>query len=323
MLALMVCLVAAATVAPTALAHAATQVPRNKLRVTPVKTELSVRPGETVDQVIIVQNQGLRAFHLTVSVSDYLTTSDGSFVYSRGSEPTYSCAQWIHLGDTSMTLAPGAVVRYPVRLAVPRNAEPGGKNAAVIFAMSTGPPDQSDVGINGRIASQMLVTVGGNELREEGVVGELSISKSPMSRDVESQIAFQNRGNVHLNVEQEVVYTNFMGQVVGKYAEPAVTVLPTSDRTLMGRWTAPYVGWFTAQSTVRYGMDASQTNRIISPDPVSFWVVSPEAIVVAALAVIALIIAMSAVWWIVVNRHRHVEVIDAHAPPTPRRPQER
>ena len=302
----------------------AATAPPNKLRVTPIKTELSVRPGETVEEEIILQNQGPGAFRVGVSVQDYVTTADGSYVFAKGtgnaSEDSFSCARWIQTGETTLTLVPGSIVRYPVKVVVPRNAEPGGKNAAVIFTMLGPQSGDAGVGISGRIASQYLVTVSGKELREEARVGDLSITKPLMSRSVASQIPFTNGGNVHLNVAQEIRYTNVFGQVVGAYAQPAVTVLPVSDRVLSGEWTAPYLGWFQARAVVRYGSDQSHPNRVYSPDPVSFWVLSPEALTIGIIALAVVVAVVSVLWRMWVRRPERNAVSDGDELPIPRPP---
>jgi hypothetical protein len=275
--------------------------PSHSLRVSPVKVELTLDPGETARQTAKVQNQGDTTFTVNVDVADYSVLPDASFVFSDPGHESYSCAKWISIGPRYFRLVPGEVREYPIDVRVPLNAEPGGNYGCVLFSVTSNAP-KAGLTLNGRVGSLFLLTVSGAEPREEGVVGAFSVRKPLLSRQTDSQLTFVNKGNVHLNVIQTVAYTNFLGLPVGKVVSAPVTVLPGSKRYLQSRWMAPYFGWFEARSSVNYGPRLDTYNAWAESSKVAFWVVSPEAIAVVALFVI--VVASAAAGGVAWSRRR-------------------
>lgn len=254
--------------------------PQQRFRVGPVKLEVTAAPGETVTPTIRVSGAGTMPLDIGVRLTDYYIRPDGTFVFSAPGHESYSCATWVTLPQESFQLRPGGVHDYPIAIRIPDNAEPGGHFASVVFSSTGKAPDASGVNVNVGIATVLLVTVTGGDVRRGGDVRDFAVSRSPLGRAIKSELLFENNGNVHVSVIEEVTFTNIYGDTVGKVKMDPETILPDARRYLRSTWTAPHFGWFTARATVRWGPDIVTYNVQRSSEAIGFLVVSPEALMV-------------------------------------------
>jgi hypothetical protein len=260
-----------------------------KLRVSPVKIEITTDPGETATRTIQLANQGTVPFTVRVQLSDYYVRPDGTFVFTPPGHASYSCAAWMKVPFDKIDLAPHEIRDYPMVLEVPKEVEPGEHHSSVLFSLSTNDAQSSGLQVNGRVGTLVLVKVRGGEESELGEVGSLVVRRKMLSRRVESTLPFRVKGNVHLNVIEDLTVFNILGREVGRVTGSPETVLPGSTRLLPATWTAPYFGYFTARAHVRYGPSLAAFNYGSSAPAVSFWVVTPEAIAAIGLFAIVLI----------------------------------
>jgi hypothetical protein len=253
--------------------------PVRTFRVEPVKLEITAAPGETATRTIRVTNHGNVPLDATVSISDYLVRPDSSFVFSAPGHESYSCASWITLPRAAAPLLPGEGREYPITIRIPSGAEPGGHYACVLFTATQGAPTGSGVGISVGIGTLALVTVTSGPIRRSGEISDFSVPNALLSRNVDARVLFQNTGNVHVSVLQEVVFTDVFGRVVGRVSnkEPA-TILPGTQRYMSERWVGPHLGWFNARAVLRYGPDIVTYDRQLASESIGFLIVSPESL---------------------------------------------
>lgn len=299
-----VCLLSAVAIAFALLAApgTATAKPERKtFMVSPVKVEITAKPGETKRRTLQLVNQGDETMTVARSTMDYWIRPDNSFVFSKPAGKSYSAATWIQ-HDHPNTLEPGQIHECPLVVKVPEDAEPGDHYAAALFTAAGTDPAKTGTKIDGQIASVILVTVAGPTDSKADIL-DFDVRKAGLfSRDIDTDLLFSDRGNVHVNTLDHVVFKNMFGKPIGNISQGALTVLPNSERRMQTRWTAPFIGVFKAQATVNYGPNLYTFDKKLSSREVTFWVVSPEAIAV----LLGCIAAAGVLFYLdVVRRRRH------------------
>jgi hypothetical protein len=259
----------------------------------PGRTEIVLKPGETVVQQISVSNRisDNRTFSLTVE--DVTGTTDGSEavrLVGEGNGP-YSIKEFISIPDTSLQLELGERARIPVTVSVPPNVEPGGYYGSILVStvqddgLSNG--QQTRQPIVARIGSLFFIRVEG-EAFIEGETVEIDTLGSKWwfeEGPIDFGILFENTGSVHLNPAAEISISNLMGEEVGYLEIEPWFVLPNSLRTREFSWDREFLlGRYTVTAQVERGYD-----DIVDTVTVAFWVL-PWRIVGSTFLVIFLLL---------------------------------
>ena len=242
----------------------------------PGRTEIEVKPGETVIQEISVTNRisGDRTFML--EVEDITGSKDGSSAVSlTGKERgPYSIADYISFPKDTFTLELGERARIPVTITVPPDAEPGGYYGSVL--VSTVRVGESGEGVAprspiiARVGSLFFLRVQGEAI-VEGKTLDLSLingkwwyEKGP----VELGILYENTGSVHVNPYGELSITNMFGEEVGFIELEPWFVLPKSLRVREITWDREFLlGRYTVNARINRGYE-----DVVDEVSVSFWV---------------------------------------------------
>ncbi len=222
---------------------------------------------------------------------------DGMFLPPESSGDGSTLAEWITLGETTVTIPAERTFDIPFSLNVPSDAAPGGHFAA--FTVSTRPPESVAGATALRtaqvVSSLFFVRVAG-EVREEAAVREFRSEQRFLTRpEVTFSLRVENLGNVHVRPQGDITITNMWGQERGvvpinRYSHFG-NVLPDSIRKFSfswrGEWSLSDIGRYKAIVTLAYG----ESERRFITSTTYFWVV-PVVPVTVALAVIIGLVAI-------------------------------
>lgn len=259
----------------------------------PGRSEITVSPGETVIQEIVVTNRisPNRVFNL--EVEDITGSSDGSkAVTLSGSERgPYSIRDYVSFPEKSFTLGLGERARIPVTITIPADAEPGGFYGSVLVSTDRSPEEEEEnvsrSPIIARIGSLLFVRVRGDaeiggQTKSVSVVGDkwwFETGPVPLS------IAYENTGSVHVNPYGEVSIKNMFGEEVGFLELEPWFVLPQSLRSREFEWDREFLlGRYTVTAKINRGYD-----DVIDEVSTSFWVL-PWKIVAGTFVILFLLI---------------------------------
>lgn len=268
----------------------------NSLRLSPLRTDIKVEPGEAVAVTVYVQNMTERAVTYQPIANDFvaqdengtpgLLLNEGEFAKSR------SLKRFMTV-PSNITVQPKERATVNVRIAVPEDAKAGGYFGAIRFA----PLDaagNAQVNLTGSAASLILLTVPG-DLEEKLVLETFEVrqdenSKSWFSspKNLDVLLRFKNEGNVQVTPfgkiivykgDKEVYSANVNDQ------DPAGQTLPESVR----RWSIPLdrigkFGKYTVTATIGYGSEG----QTISQER-TIWII-PMSLIIAVLGGIVAIV---------------------------------
>jgi len=272
----------------------------SKLSVAPGIIRDTVAPGVTFTSQITVGNgtDQPAAFHASAAEFAANEPVDPAFRKAFDASPwfTISAPDFLLLGQQARTI--------DVRIAVPRDAEPGGHYATIFFSSFV--PDQANPGsstvINARIGVQVLLTVTGAIKEHASPVGKVAVAPfqgeagpTPMS------LTIRNDGNVHLDPAGSIVVRDVFGRKVtelpltgGLVPGSGPTLLPGTQRRYEVTWEHGLrFGYYRAEATVAVG---SQGTKIAVAS--TRFVLLPMVVVLPLGAMVVLIL-------LVVGLRRH------------------
>jgi hypothetical protein len=267
------------------------------LKISPVKTQLTVKPGSTVKVSTFITNTTAQPTEYKVVENDFVAGDEKGtpsiILDEKSYAPTHSLKHFMQpIGNVSVPA--GATTQVDVTIKVPANAQAGGYFGAVRFVPASSSLG-GNLGVNASAASLILVTVPGAlvekvELTNFDIQQDGNSSSNFRSPDrLSLLVRFQNNGNVQvapfgqINVlkgKKKVYSYDFNNQ------DNKDNVLPDSAR----RWNVPLknlgkFGKYTVTGNFTYGT----TNQSIEIKK-TVWIVPTTYIYAAIGAIVGLVL---------------------------------
>jgi hypothetical protein len=217
----------------------------NGLRVSPVRSDLTIKPGETQNLTINVTNVTAAPATFQTIVNDFMANPNESgspaiILNPNEFSQSHSLKRFV-APVADFSLAPGQQKAIVVKIAVPTNAAGGGYFGAIRFApagSNTGP--NQTVSLAGSVGSLVLLKVPGNISEKVSIASfDARINDRPSSffttnKDIDAVVRFQNQGNIQEEPFGKILLKNRSGKILGQYevnnTNPPGNVLPDSIR---------------------------------------------------------------------------------------------
>ncbi len=157
-----------------------------------------LKPGESVDDAVLLVNSTPDTKTVDVYATDSLVSSGGAFACEQRADELNEAGTWVKLSQDSVELAGGTQKTVPFTLTVPKNVSVGEHNACV--AIQTREP-AVDSGVNGvqlsfRSAIRIAVTIPG-DISKRLDFESIEVAEKNSKLVVTEQL--RNRGNVSLD----------------------------------------------------------------------------------------------------------------------------
>jgi hypothetical protein len=238
------------------------------LSVTPTLFQMSAVPEQTWQSGVKVINSNpfpLTIYAQVVNFAPQGESGEGKFipVFETATEGT-TLAEWITIAREPITIAPEETQTIPFSVSVPKNAAPGGHFSAILIG--TKPPESKGkirVSTSQVVTSLFFVRIAGDVL-EEGSIREFrTTERFVQTPHADFEVRFENKGNVHLQPQGDIVITNMWGKERGVVPINSQThfgnVLPKSIRKFEFSWKGEEsfadIGRYKAVLTLGYGTD--------------------------------------------------------------------
>jgi hypothetical protein len=138
---------------------------RAGIAVSPLKQEITVRPGDTEKHTITIANNARGAGDVTQSVhlaiADVQVGEDGGITFKDAGAAQHSASKWVTLGETDLTLEPNQSKAVEFTVAAPQSAMAGEYYSAIMVTLGTKARDEKGVLIQYRTASGIFLTIPG------------------------------------------------------------------------------------------------------------------------------------------------------------------
>lgn len=270
----------------------------DSLKISPLRTDRSIKPGESSKVTVYVQNLTRSTITLKAINNDFIAGNreDGTpdiILDENEYAPTHSLKRFME-PIPNITVAPGERKAVEVVINVPQTAQAGGYFGAVRFV----PVDGSGTGVSvsGSIASLILVTVPGNiveslQIKQFGVQQNGKIAgRFSNAKDLNVLLRLENKGNVQVAPFGEVFVQKgdkIIHQAKINDIKPAGVVLPDSVR----KWEIPLknigsFGKYKVTAVVSYG----GSNQTMTTEQ-TIWII-PTILIIGIIVALIVIIAV-------------------------------
>ncbi len=282
----------------SASAQSSTANSANTLKITPVRTDLQVKAGETGKVEVIVSNLTDKSILIKPIQNDFIQGDERgtpSIILDENEyAPTHSLKRFmVPLSNVTVPAKDSKVITVVIN--VPKDAQAGGYFGALRLAPTT-PDSGGQVNLSASVASIILLTVPGPTV-ESLKLTDFSLQQGGKAgtdfrtpNDLQLTFRFENAGNIQqgpfgkISVKQgdKVVYDYSFNE-----KNPRDVVLPDGAR----RWDVPLenigeFGHYTVSATFTYG----SKNQSIEVEK-SFWVI-PTTYIIGAIAAVVLLIGL-------------------------------
>lgn len=252
----------------------------------PGKTELTIEPGKAKTAEIIVSNRTgeEREFQLVVEDASGSEDPSQSVVLLGDDRGPYTLRDYIELPVQRFTLKHNERARIPVTVAVPQNAEPGGRYGSVLVTTVSKKANLEETSgaapssaVISRVGTLFFLTIPGPTQIEGEMQSFATVPNQQFFADgpINFQILFENKGDLHLNPYGEIRIHNLFNEEVGFIELSPWFALPQSLRSREISWSRELLmGRYTATAHINRGYD-----DIIDTQTITFWVLPWKIIV--------------------------------------------
>lgn len=282
----------------------------DSLKISPVRTDIAMDPGETKTIKVTVTNPSTDTVVVRPVQNDFIAADEKGTPALILDETSYAPKHSLKRFMKSMgnvTVPAKSTVTVELTLEVPASAEPGGYFGALRFA-PVNPAGGAQVNLDANLASIILLRVKG-EVSERLTLTDFSVQRGGTARtffrsgeDMALALRFQNDGGVQLGPIGRISITqgnNIVYETNFNNRNRQDMILPDSAR----RWDVPLgqiegFGRYTVTALFTYG-SKNQSIEVTK----TFWIIPTWVMI--AVGVIFLVIITGIVMIIHVIRRRH------------------
>ncbi|MGF7229410.1 MAG: WxL protein peptidoglycan domain-containing protein [Candidatus Saccharibacteria bacterium] len=276
----------------------------NALKVSPVRTDLTINPGSSQTIDVYVQNISNSQIDLHPVVNDFVAGTDESgtpniLLNENQSAPIRSFRKYVTpLSD--FTVAANDIHDVKVTITIPKGADAGGYYGAVRFEPSSANSNKM-LSLSASVGSLVLVTVPGNLTEKANIASldvrhvdpkthkELAGSFFTSGKELAGAVRINNTGNIQVEPFGKVLLKK-SGKVLASYdinnTAPRGNVLPDSVRKFefdISKNVGAF-GKYTLEANLGYGTKG----QLLTATDTFYVVPVPVMIIIAAVLVVVL-----------------------------------
>ena len=259
--------------------------------ITPPIFELKANPGDQLNDVISIYNNGSKGLDIYTVVENLKPIGEKGqvqIVFDED-EPLPSLKSWITIENSDFSVGPGETENIPFKINVPGNAEPGGHFVSILF----GTTQNEMIGGSGskvsqKIGSLVFITVAG-DVTEDAKIIEFTADKGLYltTNDYSFKTRIKNSGNVYIRPRGFLVITNIFGSKVDEVEIDGKNILPNATREIPIEYSNKKLfGPYTATLSLIYGGSNKTLNSSVGFTVIP-WI--PTTIVIVVLLVLLIL----------------------------------
>lgn len=268
------------------------QADGRSITILPPKFELFANPSDVVSERIRIRNDSSFPVTYAIVVEDFTSSGEEGHVVLEedGTDNSYSLATWIEPQVKEIVLQPNEEQSVGFNINVPRDAEPGGHYASILF-QSSGSTTAGGASVTQRIGSLILLKVTGN-VDEIAEIESFDAPARSQKGPVTFSLRIKNDGNVHLRPKGTIIITNLFGKKVAEFPLMGANVLPGSTRKMNTDWEKTnLLGSYTATLVATYGQQSLPLTAATR-----FTVASNTSLILILIGALALIVFITSLF---------------------------
>lgn len=259
------------------------------LVVSPPRTDLEIKPGETLQKTIKVTNTSSTELILGAQTIDFIVTDDKGTPIKVTSEASgrFLASPWFTLETSELVVPPKDTAQLTVIITAPQDALPGGHYAGIFFEPKEKRGEKKTVSYTtAQVGSLFALNVAG-DVNYDAVIKDFSV-KNYLSEfgPIDFSLTLENQSDTHISPQSSVVIKDMLGRTLETLKFDSLNIFPFTSRTQDIRWEQVWgLGQYTATVTTTYGPAGAATSRDLI-----FWII-PYRLVAAILVILLVLLA--------------------------------
>lgn len=183
-------------------------------------------------------------------------------------ENIFSSESWINIEPKEFILKPQERKEIKINIKIPKNAEPGGHYATILFEpLIPQTSSTKSVGIATKVGILAFLVVKG-DIVENCEIISFNTKKFWLSIPINLEITLKNTGNIHLLPRGKIVIRNLRKKIITVLPLNNNMVLPQTSKPINIEWTKNNIfGRYTAELELNYGSE----NQSLKSNSIVFW----------------------------------------------------
>ena len=268
----------------------------NNFALTPGKHDFLIESGTEKTRYITIVNRSGETHNFSIKVQDFRGTRDPDdpLKFFDDVESDWSAKDWLTPELDRFTLRHGERIKFGVKVQAPEDASVGGHYAGVFvstYAPSKKNKSKLSVPTASMLGSLFLLRIPGKIVEKGRLKGFKTTKSIYFEGPINSDIVFQNDGNIHLKPQGQMVIRNQLGMTVEKLKVEPWIVLAESVRKTTSTWNEkPFlrIGKYSAEVNLAYGDKKKQ----FATAKTTFLVIPRNLIILASFLILALSIGL-------------------------------
>jgi hypothetical protein len=221
--------------------------------VRPAILELQGKPGQTIETMLMLQNEEGETRDFFVSIQKFIPLGEQGQQQFLPPEETSGLPSWTYVDRPVVRLLPGEKTSYHVAIRLPNDASAGGHYAAIFFSTQRpGARGEQQVGLGARTGVLLLVTVDGSA-KADIRVKDFTLVQDATKKSFD--VLLENAGTLHATPRAELRVKNIFGSTIAVLDANREhgRILPGSLRRLVTGWEPGFLfGPYTAELHVAF-----------------------------------------------------------------------
>jgi hypothetical protein len=197
-------------------------------------------PGETLTFTMAVSiGAADPKVDIGVQVSGLIQALDGTNSPADESQDTstYSARSFVTVDKNSFQLQPGGSQDVTATIQVPKDVGAGGRYAMI--HITTLPVPGAGVSILTAVDVPVVLTISGSQIVHTGKISSLAVGQLVSGQPIDILTTFQNSGNHHFKIKNEVTVSDPQGKVLDTITTPLTfsSIVPTMSMQLKTTFT--------------------------------------------------------------------------------------
>jgi len=197
-------------------------------------TRLVVGPDQINDvRHFTVSNRGTTPIDVEIGKRDFIANAQGTLLFQ--AHAAYSASNWVTVTPADFRLDSGAAQDVQVRIALPREPEPGDHQVALVFVVPAGTEKTTNIRVNRGVGAPVFIAVPG-PIDTSTHIGGLHVPGFSLRGPLTFSTTVQDTGTVHRDFRGDG--NRLAVSVRGQRIEfPDFTVVRGATREIDARWT--------------------------------------------------------------------------------------
>lgn len=246
------------------------------ISLTPTTIEEMANPGDVLDRILTVTNEGLEVKEYFIYTRDIKGVETGGvpvFAEENAEKTGYEMTEWVTLPFDRITVNPNQTIEIPITISVPPDATPGSHFGGIFVSAQAPRLRVTGAGVGYEVATILSIRISGQVIDTARIRSFSSEKLIYGSKQVNFSAKIENLGNILIRPRGPATITSALTGTseILLVNDSLAGVFPGSSRTFDFAWNSEGLGFGKYEVVLALGYDGDGGQKTIDAS-VFFWV---------------------------------------------------